>query len=314
MSTVDTAVRTAIARCNIGDVRCWAPIATGYEDPSLDVLTTAGRFVVKLFDPRHRGHIPARIAHLVALVRRQGVRHPLLLSDRDGLILHHTPAGTALVMRRLPAADYYVLGRPPTRTELAHVIEQAARVHTVFTSLPPIHDPWAIPNLPALARELRPRLDVEQRDLVTAAVDAYTSVDHRSLPRVLIHGDLTKGNVLADPDGAVALIDFACADHHPRVQELAVIAANLTHGPDAAPILTRAAQIAQLYPDRPPFRPLTSAEHEALPSYTFAAAAMEFLGAVREADLHHRNDHENCTIMNLGLTGLRHAAAGLNAP
>lgn len=308
MSGLEAAAADLAARCGIGAVRSLARITTGYEDTNLDVQTDTGRYVVKLFDPLRPAHIPGRTVDLIALARRQGVRLPRLLPDRAGRVLHTTAAGVALVMPRLPAVDYYVLGRPPSRTELTDVVEQSARIHLIEAHPTPVHDEWAIGNLPALATQLRPVLDAEQQHLIATAEGAFGKIDQAALPRTLIHGDLTKGNVLAAPDGAITLIDFSCCDRHPRIQELAVIAANLTHDPDAIPILDRARLIAELYPRQPPFRPLSPTEHVALPAYTFAAAAMEFLGAVREDRFYGNRTSENLMVMELGLLGLRQAA------
>ncbi|MET9263741.1 hypothetical protein [Amycolatopsis sp. NPDC004079] len=46
----------------------------------------------------------------------------------------------------------------------------------------------------------------------------------------LNHDDLTRGNVLLADDGTVTVLDCAVANRFPRVQEMAVVAANLTHG------------------------------------------------------------------------------------
>ncbi len=49
-------------------------------------------------------------------------------------------------------------------------------------------------------------------------------------PVMAITCDLTKGNVLRSADGEIFLLDFAVASQYPRIQEIAVIAANLMHG------------------------------------------------------------------------------------
>jgi hypothetical protein len=62
-------------------------------------------------------------------------------------------------------------------------------------------------------------------------------------------------------------------DRFPRVQELAVIAANLTYGcPDPLPV--RVETIAELYSAAAPV-PLTPVERDALRAFAHAAAAME---------------------------------------
>jgi Ser/Thr protein kinase RdoA (MazF antagonist) len=137
-----------------------------------------------------------------------------------------------------------------------------------------VFDPWAITNLVPLAGQLRDVLDIEQYRLVGQALEETAGLDREVLPVAMIHADLTKGNVLlGEHDGAVSVLDFAVANRFPRVQELAVIAANLTHGcPDPLPV--RVETIAELYSAAAPV-PLTPVERDALRAFAHAAAAME---------------------------------------
>ena len=140
------------------------------------------------------------------------------------------------------------------------------------------------------------------RRIVDRAISETAPIDRQALPGALIHADLTKGNVLIGPDGEVTVLDFGVANRFPRVQELAVIAANLTHGaPD--PLPARIEAIAAMYSAAAPV-PLTGAEHDALRAFGLAAAAMELLGALSEWQSgNHRP--ETAYLIGLGTAGLR---------
>lgn len=208
-----------------------------------------------------------------------------------------------LVMDFVPGHTLYDLDRAPTGGELAGIVEQAARIHSVDAHPPFVFDPWAITNLAALAKQVRGVLDTEQRHLVGRALDENAGIERGVLPGALIHADLTKGNVLLAEDGAVTVLDFAVTNRFPRVQELAVVAANLTHGA-ADPLPVRVETIAELYSAAVPV-PLTTSERVALRAFARAAAAMELLGAL--AEWHHHGNHgpETQYLIGLGLAGLR---------
>jgi Ser/Thr protein kinase RdoA (MazF antagonist) len=119
---------------------------------------------------------------------------------------------------------------------------------------------------------------------------------------------MTKGNLIRSPAGPIAVLDFSVASRFPRIQELAVVAANLLHGDEAPPLLGRVQLVADLYSE---YAPLSGAERRALVPYTVAAAAMELLGAVYERHSRGNDSSETDYVMELGRAGLRAGAAEL---
>lgn len=287
----------------LGDVTGWEVLTTGYEDCNVDLATTRARVVAKVFAAGRDAGIAERTAGLIAAAQAAGVRHPRLHRDRHDRLVHSCLGHQVLVMDFVPGRTLYDLDRAPTPGELAGIVEQAARIHTVDAHPERVFDPWAVTNLAPLAGQLRDVLDGEQSRLVGQALAGIAGIDQDALPEALIHADLTKGNVLLGDDGTVTVLDFAVANRFPRVQELAVIAANLTHGAPAQ-LPVRAETIAELYSAAAAV-PLTPAERVALRMFTRAAAAMELLGAL--AEWHHRGNRSPETeyLIGLGLAGLR---------
>jgi Ser/Thr protein kinase RdoA (MazF antagonist) len=291
----------------LGGIREWSVLTTGYEDCNVDLTTTRGRVVVKVLATDRAPGIAARTAGLITQAQAAGVRHPPLHRDRHGELVHRHRGHQALVMDFVPGRTFYDLRRAPSRTELAGIIEQVVRIHAIDVHPAFVADPWAITNLAPLAAQVRDVLDPEQHRLVARALAETAGVDRAALPETLIHADLTKGNVLLAEDGTVTVLDFAVANRFPRVQELAVMAANLTHGsPDPLPV--RAETIAELYSAAATV-PLSSSERAALRAFTYAAAAMELLGALAERHCHGNTSPETEYLIGLGLAGLRDYAA-----
>jgi Ser/Thr protein kinase RdoA (MazF antagonist) len=287
----------------LGDVASWSVLPTGYEDCNVDLTTAAARVVVKIFAPRRPAGIAARTAGLITAAQAVGVAHPRLHRDRDGAPAHSYHRHQVLVMDFVPGRTVYDRRRAPSRSELAGIVEQAVAIHTIDAHPEPVFDPWAISNMAPLARQVHDVLDTEQHRLVAHALDEIADIDPAVLPVTLIHADLTQGNVLIGEDGAVTVLDFAAANRLPRIQELAVVAANLTHGlPE--PLPARVEAVAELYSAAAEV-PLTSAERVGLHAFARAAAAMELLGAL--AEWHHHGDRgpETEYLIGLGMAGLR---------
>ena len=295
-------VAHAAADYRLGRAGYWSVLATGYEDCNIDLQAERGRVVIKVFAVGRPPGIAQRTADVIAAVQRAGVRHPRLHADAAGQPVHGYDGHQLLVMDFAPGQTFYDLGRPPDQAELARVVGQAARIHACDLRPEPVFDSWAIDNLVPLAGQVGDLLDTEQRRLVDDAVASMAQVDFWSLPVTLIHADLTGGNVLLGPDGAITVLDFALANRWPRLQELAVIAASLMHGaPGTLP--ERLAAVARLY-SAAEAGPLTPAEEAALPAFGRAAAAMELLGGLNQWRQGNRGP-ETDLLVEIGTTGLR---------
>lgn len=285
---------------NLGSPGSSTTLTTGYEDCNIDLQASRARVVVKVFSPQ-RAALAARTVRLIASAQAAGVRHPRLHHDSAGNLVHRYAGHQLIVMDFDPGRSLYDLRRPPSPAELAAVITQAARIHAIDEHPDFVFDPWAITNIGPMAAETSRHVSPRLRRLVGQAVTKTARIDRTALPSALIHADLTKGNVLIGADGQATILDFAVANRLPRVQELAVIAANLTHGaPD--PVPARADAIAASYSASVPV-PLSRAEHKALHAFSLAATAMELLGALREW---HNGNHSPETeyLISLGTAGL----------
>ncbi|MCY9787132.1 phosphotransferase [Nocardiopsis sp. EMB25] len=306
---VERVLRHACDRLDLGMVERWSGITVGFEDSTVMLTTTHAphEYVVKIFSA-DRAHLAPRTATVIQAAQRVGATHPYLYAAPDGQVAHIAPDGLAyLLMDRVQGPDLYTLGRPPSPTELVQLIAQIARLHTLDVAVEPVTDPWAIPHLAATAQVVDRYLDTAHRPLVQAALHAIAQVDTAALPHAFIHGDLTQGNVLIDDRGRVVVIDYAVATRHPRIQELAVAAANLTAG-DSLPLPERLAALATAYEQH---HRLTDAEHAALPAYGLAAAAMEYLGALRAHHLEKNQDEETSHLLQIGRTSMSQAAQAL---
>lgn len=145
----------------------------------------------------------------------------------------------------------------------------------------------------------------EDLQLVEQAMTHYETIPIDDLPHCFVHGDFTKTNVLKGDDGKMYILDFSVANWYPRIQELAVIAANLLHDGDPTSSLQETChQVADEYSL---FNPLTDNERQHLPAYTLAGIAMEFMGAHQEKHLNGNDTEETEYWLNLGREGLKSA-------
>lgn len=140
-------------------------------------------------------------------------------------------------------------------------------------------------------------------NLVEQTIAKFKEIPVASLPHAFVHGDFTKANVMKGTDGKIYILDFSVANWYPRIQELAVIAANLLYvGADSISLRDRTELAVAEYGK---FNPLEVEEVQHLYAYALAGVAMEFMGAHQEKFVNGNATQETEYWLNLGRNGLR---------
>jgi Ser/Thr protein kinase RdoA (MazF antagonist) len=178
----------------------------------------------------------------------------------------------------IEGVTYYDLNRAPKENELVHIIEQVAMINT--TSFQPVyyHDIWAVPHIHDLANKVKPYLSTDDGNLISDVLRRFDKIELNELPKCLVHGDLTKGNVLSGQQGQPFIIDFSVTNWTTRIIELVLIVSNLLYDEnDKRTIMEKAAQVASIYQR---YNKLTKREVEVLADLSLAGSAMEMLGSI----------------------------------
>lgn len=126
----------------------------------------------------------------------------------------------------------------------------------------------------------------------------FDSIAIDSLPKCLVHGDLTKGNVLVHPGNKPVIIDFSVTNWATRIIELSLIVSNLLYDEqDSRSLHEKSEVVASLYQR---YNPLTAQELVALPDLALASASMELLGGVWRQHFFDDNSDETQYWLELG--------------
>jgi Ser/Thr protein kinase RdoA (MazF antagonist) len=282
-------------------------IEVGYEDCNVLIETAKGKYVAKIFAKRRSPEDITRYSTIMEKAVGGGVNHPPLMRMADGRKVVYTDAqanGISMVlMLYIEGKTFIELGRVPDAEELHAVIEQAARVNNIDYHPPYLFDPWAIPNIHKIFEQVRQFIQQTDLALVEGALARYNVIPVKTLPHCFVHGDFTKANVLKGDDRKIYILDFSVANWYPRIQELAVLTANLLHDENnPLPLRQKCELVAREYSN---FNPLTTGERRYLYPYTIAALAMEFLGSHLEKYINGNDTKETAYWLNLGRSGLK---------
>jgi len=235
-----------------------------------------------------------------------GVNHPPLIKTGDGEVVYSDSQANGIsmvLMKFVEGQTFLELDRAPDAEEQKAVIEQATKVNGIDYHPPYLFDSWAIPNIKAMFERTKQFIQPEDIKLVEQVMTGYAEIPVESLPHCFVHGDFTKANVMKGNDGKIYVLDFSVANWYPRIQELAVIAANLLHDETKSMSLREKTEmVSSQYSE---INPLTAEEKQYLYDYALAGVAMEFIGSHQEKFIKGNTTEETEYWLNLGRNGLR---------
>lgn len=280
-------------------------VEVGYEDCNVIVETNQDKYLAKMFAKTRTADDIARYTTTMQKVVEAGVHHPELLTTSSGEISYTDSGITLVLMRFVEGKTLFELDRAPDAEERKAVLEQAAKVNGIDYKPDYLFDSWAIPNIRAMFDKVRQFVEPDDLKLVERAMAGYEAIPVDDLPHCFVHGDFTKTNVLKGDDGKIYILDFSVANWYPRIQELAVIAANLLHDDsDSGSLEDRCNIVVDEYSQ---FNGITDEERQHLPAYALAGIAMEFMGAHQEKHINGSDTDETEYWLRLGREGLRKA-------
>ena len=201
-----------VARLGIGELGSLKPIASGIENTNYFADTTAGRYVLTLFERLTFEQLPFYLELMRHLAAR-GIPVPGPKADASGTILHSLLGKPAAVVDRLRGGHRLA----PDAPHCAAVGAMLARMHLAGADFA-LHQPnlrglpWWNETVPVVL----PFLDGSQRELIESELafqqQLAASAAFATLPRGPIHADLFRDNAMFDDidgtDTLTGLFDF----------------------------------------------------------------------------------------------------------
>lgn len=211
-----------VARLSLGQLTVLEPCPGGIENTNYFVDTTAGRYVLTLFERLTFEQLPYYL-HLMKHLAQRGIPVPEPRADAAGTILHRLCGKPAAVVDRLAGQH----NLHPEAPHCASVGAMLARMHIAALDFP-----MAQPNLRGLAwwREtvplVLPFLSEVQAHLIESElayqIQLADSPAHAALPRGAIHADLFRDNAMFDGAALTGFFDFYFAGVDAFVFDIAV--------------------------------------------------------------------------------------------
>lgn len=273
-----------LERYAIGSLVEYEGIASGIENSNYFVTTTAGRYVLTLFERLAADELPFHLGLMHHLAAR-GIPCPDPVADHDGLVLGTLAGKPAALCTRLD-------GHAETHPDDAHCAqlgETIARMHLAASDYPGrLPNPRGLAWWEAVAPRLAARLEPQQAALLADELSHQrafaSSRAFATLPASAVHADLFRDNVFFDPAASsprlAGVIDFWFAGVDTWLFDLAVAANDWCVDDDAELDAERLGTLLDAYRR---VRPLQPAEHDAWPTMLRAAAFRFWLSRLFDA-------------------------------
>jgi homoserine kinase type II len=262
-----------LSRYQVGELRSYKGIAEGVENSNFLLHTSAGNFILTLYEKRvAAGDLPFFLGLMEHLVAR-GITCPQPVKNRQGGVLGKLAGRPAAIVTFLDGLWI----RRPNPGHCAAVGEALARLHIAGKDFPDKRaNALSVESWRALYAQAKERGDSVRPGLcaeIAKELDALDKSWPRDLPQGVIHADLFPDNVFFLGDKLSGLIDFYFACTDTLAYDVAVCLNAWCFEPDHSYNVTKGRALLQSYAT---VRALSAAERAALPMLA-RGAAMRFL-------------------------------------
>lgn len=262
-----------IARYDIGELLSYKGIAEGVENSNFLVHTSAGNFILTLYEKRvAEGDLPFFLGLMEHLAAR-GLTCPQPVKNREGGMLGVVAGRPAAIVTFLDGLWI----RKPNAGHCAAVGEALARLHIAGADFPILRpNALSVESWRPLFEHAGARGDSVRPSLCDEIVNELDMLEKnwpRDLPSGVIHADLFPDNVFFLGDKLSGLIDFYFACNDMFAYDVAICLNAWCFEQDHSYNVTKGRALLKAY-ER--VRPMSAAEHAALPVLA-RGASMRFL-------------------------------------
>jgi homoserine kinase type II len=263
-----------LASYDIGELLSYKGIAEGVENSNFLLHTSAGYFILTLYEKRvAKSELPLFLGLMTHLASR-GIICPQPLTNKSGQALSELAGRPAVIINFLEG----IWPRKPNAAHCAGVGQALAKMHLAGRDFPMTRaNALSVSGWRPLFEQAAPRADELQHGLrafIGAELDYLEGgVWPKNLPQGVIHADLFPDNVFFLGDRLSGLIDFTFACNDMLAYDVAICLNAWCFESDCSFNVTKARAFLGAYGRE---RPLSDAEQKALPLLA-RGAALRFL-------------------------------------
>ncbi|MDM8566297.1 homoserine kinase [Candidatus Halobeggiatoa sp. HSG11] len=262
----------------LGNLITYQGINSGIENTNYFVTTSAGKFVLTLFESLGHEELPYFL-NLMAYLADHNIPTAHPLSDLTGNYLRQLNGKPAALVQKLAGNTDVKI---PTIAQCLELGEFLGNLHFVSPEFTLHRNNERGPHWwKVTAERVLPHMPPYDAKLLRKEMDFQYHYQHISLPKGVIHADLFRDNALFDGDKLCGVIDFYYACNDVLIYDVAVTVNDWCSLPSGD---LDAERVQAFFDSYNKVRPLTKVEYKIWPVMLRAAALRFWLSRLQ--DLH----------------------------
>jgi Ser/Thr protein kinase RdoA (MazF antagonist) len=292
----------------LDDLTEYSIIEIGYEDLNVRLITSTGRYLIKIFGSFRDEKNCRRYVDIMERVIAANVPQPKLFQVKGNSLYKFGDNQLLCVMEFIDGQSFYDLNERPTLEEAKFLIDAASKINSIKYTPEDFYDEWSPVNLLKEYKLKHQYLSSEDDERFQDLLTEFAKLNLESLPQTFVHGDIIRPNVLKDLKGNIYITDFSIASVKPRVQELSVLLCGMFFNEEDPSNFDEYYDlvIGEYKPE------LTGEEKVALPLFVKATFAMYIMQGTCSKVTKKIDNKENDYWIRLGQIGLKYFSSEYN--
>lgn len=225
INVLDTILEKICDKYEIGKYLEHKIIQTGYEDFNISILTTKGKYFIKILNKERTDKECQRLAKIYYTARNNNINVPQIYKVKNDYVLKikiQNETIRVILMEYIDGINMYESGRKLTLEEIGQVAYQAANIDKINFQVEPYYDEWTLTNFKIEYKKKIELICEEDKEIVTRYYKEFLKLNLDKFPKSYIHADMMNANLIKSKN-KICIIDFSALNYLPRIIELVVI-------------------------------------------------------------------------------------------
>ena len=215
---------------NLGDFISNELITIGYEDYNYYLITSSGKYCVKIFNKNRTFEEIKLYLDKIRVVASSEISSPKPLTVNGDIYLEFDYENNhycLCVFEYINGKNYFEMKEKPKSSILKELAKQTALINNLDIKPVFLYDSWAIINFEKEYLLKRQYLPEKYKNEFDELLIQFKNIDFEKLPKAFVHGDIISTNVMLDVNSKIWILDFAVANYLPRIIDLAVASCSM---------------------------------------------------------------------------------------